>query len=141
MSVGEQNIGISDKENINQAIDESSLKIDDTKIKAVYRAFFANVGIAIIKFICFLVSKSSAMLAESIHSAVDSFNSICLMVGIKRGSKPADKMHPFRMERMHFLFGMFCQSCEQMHGIAFETVCIAETNGIDTDAFHEILQN
>jgi len=95
MSVGEQNIGISDKENINQAIDESSLKIDDTKIKAVYRAFFANVGIAIIKFICFLVSKSSAMLAESIHSAVDSFNSICLMVGIKRGSKPADKMHPF----------------------------------------------
>lgn len=95
MSVGEQNIGILDKENTIQAIDESNLDIDETKIKAVYRAFFANVGIAVIKFICFLFSKSSAMLAESIHSAVDSFNSICLMVGIKRGAKPADKMHPF----------------------------------------------
>ncbi|MBQ8476021.1 cation diffusion facilitator family transporter [bacterium] len=70
-------------------------KQSSAKLRAVVRAFIANIGIAIVKFICFIFSRSSAMLAESIHSAVDSFNSICLMVGIKRGSRPADSLHPF----------------------------------------------
>lgn len=70
-------------------------KKPNIKLNAVIRAFIANIGIAAVKFACFLLSKSSAMLAESIHSGVDSFNSICLMVGIKRGSKPADSEHPF----------------------------------------------
>jgi len=65
------------------------------KEKAVWRALFANIGIAVIKFICWYISKSSAMLSESIHSAADGINSICLLVGLKRGSKPADRFHPF----------------------------------------------
>lgn len=69
--------------------------IDTTKLRAVIRAFIANIGIALVKFVCFFFSKSSAMLAEAIHSLVDSFNSICLMIGIKRGSRPADSEHPF----------------------------------------------
>lgn len=64
-------------------------------VVAVWRALFANIGIAGIKFTCWLISHSSAMLSESIHSAADSFNSICLLVGLKRGSRPADKLHPF----------------------------------------------
>lgn len=93
MSISEQNIEISDNGNIIKAT--KTKRIDDTKLKAVLRAFIANVGIALVKFICFLFTKSSALLAEAIHSGVDSFNSICLMVGIKRGSRPADSGHPF----------------------------------------------
>jgi len=63
--------------------------------KAIWRALFANIGIALIKLFCWFISKSSAMLSESIHSAADSINSICLLVGLKRGSKPADRFHPF----------------------------------------------
>ena len=62
---------------------------------AVWRALFANLGIAAIKLACWNISKSSALLSEAIHSAADSFNSLCLLVGLKRGSKPADKFHPF----------------------------------------------
>lgn len=62
---------------------------------AVWRALIANLGIAAVKLVCWFFSKSSAMLSESIHSGVDSFNSLCLLVGLKRGSKPADKFHPF----------------------------------------------
>ena len=69
--------------------------IDNSKFMAVIKALIANLGIALVKLICFLFSQSSAMLAEAIHSGVDSFNSICLLVGIKRGSKPADNAHPF----------------------------------------------
>lgn len=65
------------------------------KYMAVIRALIANLGIAAIKLICALISHSSAMLSEAAHSFVDSFNSVCLLVGLKRGSKPADDCHPF----------------------------------------------
>ena len=70
-------------------------KADNSKFMAVIKALIANLGIALVKLICFFFSSSSAMLAEAIHSGVDSFNSICLLVGIKRGSRPADNVHPF----------------------------------------------
>ena len=62
---------------------------------AVWRALFANLAIAGIKLACWYISKSSALLSEAIHSGADSFNSLCLLIGLKRGSKPADKFHPF----------------------------------------------
>lgn len=93
MSSSRQNIDISDDSNLIEIT--KNTRIDNTKLKAVIRAFIANIGIALVKFICFAFTKSSAMLAEAIHSSVDSFNSICLMVGIKRGSRPADSEHPF----------------------------------------------
>ena len=65
------------------------------KFMAVIRALIANIGIATVKLICFFVSSSSALLSEAAHSFVDSFNSICLLVGLKRGSRPADDIHPF----------------------------------------------
>ena len=66
-----------------------------TKVMAVIRAFVANIGIASIKFACAFLSGSSAMLSEAVHSSTDTFNSVCLMVGIKRGSRPADSEHPY----------------------------------------------
>lgn len=94
MSSSDSHIEISDN-NAVEAIHTDKTRVDNTKLVAVIRAFIANIGIALVKFGCFLCSQSSAMLAESIHSGVDSFNSICLLVGIKRGSKPADSEHPF----------------------------------------------
>ncbi len=93
MSTSGQNIEISDSINIVEATNTKN--IDDAKLKAVLRAFIANIAIALVKFVCFMFTKSSALLAEAMHSGVDSFNSICLMVGIKRGSRPADSEHPF----------------------------------------------
>ncbi|MFH0702226.1 MAG: cation diffusion facilitator family transporter [bacterium] len=63
--------------------------------RAVWRALLANLSIAGIKLLCWFFSKSSAMLSEAIHSGVDGFNSLCLLIGLKRGSRPADKFHPF----------------------------------------------
>lgn len=78
-------------------IEEYCSLIDEQKSRthAVIRAFIANIGIAAVKLVCFFFSHSSAMLSEAIHSGVDSFNSVCLYVGIKRGSRPADNAHPF----------------------------------------------
>lgn len=91
-----ENIQNNENTKVSISIEKNSQeKINNSKYTAVIKALIANMGIAIVKLICFFFSSSSAMLAEAIHSGVDSFNSICLLVGIKRGAKPADNAHPF----------------------------------------------
>ena len=45
--------------------------------KAIFAAFFANLGIAIAKFVGFLITSSAGLLAESIHSLADTGNQGC----------------------------------------------------------------
>jgi cation diffusion facilitator family transporter len=63
--------------------------------KAIIAAFFANLGIAIAKFVGFLITRSAGLLAESGHSLADTGNQALLMLGSKRGNRPADRAHPF----------------------------------------------
>ncbi len=62
---------------------------------AIYGAIAANVAIAVTKFIVAGISGSSAMLAEGIHSAVDTGNDVLLLVGLKLSQRPPSVEHPF----------------------------------------------
>ncbi|HEY6802880.1 MAG TPA: cation diffusion facilitator family transporter [Pyrinomonadaceae bacterium] len=62
---------------------------------AIVAAIFANVAIAITKFIAAFITGSSAMLSEGIHSLVDTGNGGLLLFGIHASQKPADLEHPF----------------------------------------------
>jgi cation diffusion facilitator family transporter len=61
----------------------------------VYGAMAANAVIAVSKFAAAIISGSSAMLSEGIHSVVDTGNELLLLLGIHRSQKPADELHPF----------------------------------------------
>jgi len=63
--------------------------------KVIYAAIVANLGIAVAKFVVAAITGSAAMLAEGIHSAVDTGNEFLLLIGERNSAKPADKRHPF----------------------------------------------
>lgn len=63
--------------------------------KVIYAALIGNGLIAITKFIASVITGSSAMMSEGIHSAVDTGNQLLLLLGLKRAQKPADKDYPF----------------------------------------------
>ncbi len=72
--------------------------------KAVLAALLANAAIAVAKFVGFLVTGSSAMLAESVHSVADSGNQGLLLLGGKRAKKEADQQHPFGYGRERYFW-------------------------------------
>lgn len=72
--------------------------------KAILAAFAANFGIAVTKFVAFLISGSSSMLAESVHSVADSGNQVLLLVGGRRARRAADEEHPFGYGRERYVY-------------------------------------
>lgn len=71
---------------------------------AILASFAANIGIAISKFIAFLMTGATSMLAEAVHSLVDSSNQILLLIGGRRSRQKPTKSHPFGYGRAHFLY-------------------------------------
>jgi cation diffusion facilitator family transporter len=63
--------------------------------KVVYAALIGNGCITVLKFVVALLSRSSALLAETYHSAADTGNQLLLLFGMKRSERPPDKKHPF----------------------------------------------
>ncbi|MDP6214968.1 MAG: cation transporter, partial [Acidimicrobiales bacterium] len=72
--------------------------------KAVLTALLANVGISIAKFAGFLITRSTSMLAESIHSATDSTNQLLLLLGARRARRPPTPTHPFGYGRERYFW-------------------------------------
>lgn len=78
---------------------ESSLpgnrRMPSSSKKVIYAGLVANVAILVAKVTAAAATGSSAMLAESFHSAVDTCNSFLLLLGEHRSHIPADETHPF----------------------------------------------
>jgi cation diffusion facilitator family transporter len=72
--------------------------------KAIVAALTANLGIAVTKFVAFLLTGSSSMLAESIHSVADSGNQGLLLLGGRRARRAATAEHPFGYGRERYVY-------------------------------------
>lgn len=66
----------------------------DESTATIVVAIIVNVLIAACKVVAAVVTSSSAMLSEAIHSGVDALNEALLFVGVSRAKKKADESHP-----------------------------------------------
>ncbi len=72
--------------------------------RAIVAALAANLGIAATKFVAFLLTHSSSMLAEAVHSLADSGNQLLLLFGGRRAQRAADESHPFGYGRERYIY-------------------------------------
>lgn len=72
--------------------------------RAILAALTANLGIAATKFLAFLLTRSSSMLAESIHSVADSGNQLLLLIGGRQSRREANVEHPFGYGRQRYVY-------------------------------------
>ncbi|HZN05754.1 MAG TPA: cation diffusion facilitator family transporter [Pyrinomonadaceae bacterium] len=71
---------------------------------AVLGALFANGLIAILKFIAAVITGSSGMMAEALHSVADTTNQVFLLLGLRFYKRPASEKHPFGYGKERFFW-------------------------------------
>jgi cation diffusion facilitator family transporter len=74
-------------------------------MKAVFAALAANLGIAVAKFVAFLLTGSASLLAEAVHSLADTGNELLLIIGRGRSNRPRSEEHPFGFGRERYFYG------------------------------------
>jgi cation diffusion facilitator family transporter len=73
--------------------------------RAIIAALAANLGIAAAKFVAFVVTGASSMLAEAIHSVADSGNQLLLLLGGRTARREPTPEHPFGFGRDRYIYG------------------------------------
>ena len=69
----------------------------------------ANLFLGLTKIVIGILSRSTAVLAEGIHSGMDVVSSIISYAGLRASKKPADKEHPYGHYKIEVLSG-FCHN-------------------------------
>ena len=72
--------------------------------KAILAALVANAGIAAAKFVGFMITGSSSMLAEAVHSVADTSNQGLLLFGQRQARREADSLHQFGYGRSRYFY-------------------------------------
>jgi cation diffusion facilitator family transporter len=105
------------------------VRVSLREMRAVSAALAANLGIALAKFVAFLITGSASMLAESVHSVADTGNEVLLIVGRGRSIRPRSEEHPFGFGRERYFYGFVVSVMLFTVGAAFSVY----------DGLHKIL--
>jgi cation diffusion facilitator family transporter len=71
---------------------------------AVLGALFANALITVLKFGAAMMTGSSGMMAEALHSLADTTNQVFLLLGLRFFKRPASQKHPFGYGKERFFW-------------------------------------
>ncbi|NLV77580.1 MAG: cation transporter [Tissierellia bacterium] len=73
-------------------------------VKASWITILANVILSAIKIAAGIIGKSSAMLADGVHTLSDVLTTFVVLMGLKISSKEADEKHPYGHEKYEPVF-------------------------------------
>ena len=93
-------------------------------IKVSVISIILNCLLTLIKFISGVISKSSAMISDSVHSLSDVLSTFVVIIGVKISNKQADSDHPYGHERIE------CVSAIILSGMLFIIGALIGINGI-----------
>lgn len=93
-------------------------------IKVSVISIILNCLLTLIKFISGVISKSSAMISDSVHSLSDVLSTFVVIIGVKISNKKADNDHPYGHERIE------CVSAIILSGMLFIIGALIGINGI-----------
>ena len=75
--------------------------------KVVLIAICGNAVLTILKFTVAVPTHSAAMMNEAIHSLMDTLNQLFLLMGLKSGSRPADRRYAFGHGQKKYLWNLW----------------------------------
>lgn len=93
-------------------------------IKVSVISIILNCLLTLIKFISGVISKSSAMISDSVHSLSDVLSTFVVIIGVKIANKKTDSDHPYGHERIE------CVSAIILSGMLFIIGALIGINGI-----------
>lgn len=93
-------------------------------IKVSVISIILNCLLTLIKFISGVISKSSVMISDSVHSLSDVLSTFVVIIGVKISNKKADSDHPYGHERIE------CVSAIILSGMLFIIGALIGINGI-----------
>lgn len=99
-------------------------KNEKIAIKVSVISIILNCLLTLIKFISGVISKSSAMISDSVHSLSDVLSTFVVIIGVKISNKKADSDHPYGHERIE------CVSAIILSGMLFIIGALIGINGI-----------
>ena len=72
-----------------------------TKVMVI--SMITNIFLALLKVIFGFIGKSSALIADGIHSFSDLITDMCAIIGAKLSNKPADLKHPYGHGKLEYV--------------------------------------
>lgn len=78
----------------------------DKGIKVIIFSLFINTLLTILKFVVGIFGKSSALIADGVHSMSDLVTDIFSIIGAHIANKPADEKHPFGHGKMEYIISL-----------------------------------
>ncbi|WP_326821583.1 cation diffusion facilitator family transporter [Streptosporangium sp. NBC_01756] len=100
-------------------VEETGEKSGSESVGTVIVAGLANLAIAVAKLVAGLISGSSAMLSEAMHSAADTVTEVLLFVAVRRADHPADSRHPFGHGMAGFFWALMAAFATLIGGAGF----------------------
>lgn len=74
--------------------------------KIMKKSFIVNLLLVIIKVVFGFLFKSTALLADGVHSISDLLSDILVIFGIRQSQKPADEEHPFGHGKFEYVLSL-----------------------------------